>query len=129
MPYPEFLDDPSLLELPHFPGAINEAREALHLLVTRGGYVAFSSNQLTNIERISLNNGLKNTLRITPENLGKRAGILRFNGDEGLDVILAEGLPNAIVDDEGDYTWLLNNESGILKVVVEKIDVIQKASQ
>lgn len=126
MPLPDFLNDPSLLKLSHYPGAINEVRIGRHLLVTRGGYVGFSSTQLTNIEKISLDNGLKNILRITPMNLGQKTGILRLGGDEELDIVIAEGLPEAIADDEGGHSWLLENENGSLRIIVESLEVIQK---
>jgi len=112
LPVPVFLNNPEMLELPAYPGLTDDVRDKSTLIVTRAGFAKFSANQLANIEHVDFTNGIANTVLISPEQLVSARPALQFHGDEGLDTILAIGMPDAITDSQKGLTWTLSRPDG-----------------
>ncbi|NVO57460.1 hypothetical protein HW561_16815 [Rhodobacteraceae bacterium B1Z28] len=125
MPMPEFLADPALLDLPHYPGTADKVREAGTIYVTRGGYVGLSAKQFANRKLIDLTNGRQNILRLHPADLDQTATDLEIRGDPDLDILSATEMPEPEIAADGTYVWRLPGPDGTRTITSKELSVIR----
>ena len=112
LPTPPFLNDPALLDLPAYPGLLDEPTENTGLFITRGGFVSFSARQLSGKTVLDLKNGIENMLRLSPESLVYAGDEVLIFGDSNQDIILSDGLPAAETDQQGNLIWHIERPNG-----------------
>ncbi|MTI03323.1 hypothetical protein [Roseibium sp. RKSG952] len=125
MPMPGYLQNPKLLDQPHYPGARDESSEAERIYVTRGGYVRFSRDQLANRREIDMSNGRQNIFLLREEDLTRTAPEFEIRGDFNLDLIDATEMPEPSIREDGSYVWQISGPTGLRTITAKTLRVIR----
>lgn len=127
LPVPPFVSDPTLSDVPAYPGLRDKRMTAGRVVVSRGGFVKFSAEQLHGQSTIDVTNGIANVVVLSPALLAGAQDSVEIIGDRDLDLFLPIDLTPVSGAAAGTTEWRANGSANasrsVQRVIVHGLDV------
>jgi hypothetical protein len=127
LPTPPYVSDPMLADVSAYPGLRDERSTATNMIVSRGGYVRLSTEQLHGKSRIDVTNGIANVVELSPTLLAGAEDRVEVMGDRDLDLFLPIDLTAISGAAAGTTEWRASDQTDAprpnQRVIVHGLDI------